>query len=101
MTRAALVVVCLATLAGCGAGMGSSVRTVARFEGGGLLRLEGPIVPATIEAHVAMTEHCDGRWRLIGEVESVATNGEWTLGDPIWPGADDRDREIAYRCGIR
>lgn len=101
MTKGTIISLALAlSLGGCGA-MTSTVHTVARYERGGVLTLHGPLVPATSDAHLLMTAHCGGRWRVLGGHGEVATATDAPLGGDTATLVSlqrDPDREIAYRC---
>ncbi len=110
MNRIAIVLALAITglSTGCGAAVqgrtfaSGQVTQIAQQDTGGVVELTGPIVQATEDAHLAMTEHCGGRWRRLGGADAVAMRDE---GAAVKSGADEEsswsmedDRLIAYEC---
>ncbi len=107
------------TAAGCAGTFGESVTHLARTPRGGVLRVDGPVVPATAEAYSAMTEHCGGRWRVLRRHDGVATRGglvtvgydaqvagvtvtdapQLDMGRAVVTALDGHEREVEYVCG--
>lgn len=100
------------TLATAGSFRSGHVQHVVRGERAGVIALHGPIVPATADAHMVMTEECDGRWRRLEGEQAVALVREDAQAKAESDGgadgaseADewrmDDDRLIAYECMTR
>lgn len=94
---------------GCGASAAGAFRSgqvthVVQRDRAGVVALHGPIVAATADVHVVMTEHCQGRWRRLDTAEATAmlSGGAEakteTGADPRSSGRMDDDRLIAYEC---
>lgn len=53
-------------------GCGSSMRHVRHGASGGEIAFEGALVPGMSAAHLAMVEHCGGRFRIVDDAEAAS-----------------------------
>lgn len=101
VTKLLLCTLLLTSASGCAGAFGERVHHLARVPGGGVLRIHGPIVAGTTEAHFEMTQHCQGRWQVLGEREATAFHSTSLVASvtagAIDPSASD-ERELTYRC---
>lgn len=77
-----------------------SVQYLVRHERAGVLELRGNIMDSTPRAHVVMTEHCDGRWRLLEGAEAIALHASAAGKSQAAPAAPITvdDRHLAFEC---
>ena len=99
LTKLLLCSLLLTSASGCAGAFGERVHHLARVPGGGVLRIHGPIVAGTAEAHFEMTQHCQGRWQVLGEREATAFHSASLVASvgAIDVNASD-EREVTYRC---
>jgi len=93
-----MLFVSLAT--GCAHGPQREVQYLARHERAGILQLHGSLVSSTGRAHLVMTEHCEGRWRLLDDAEALelqASAAGKSQAGSTGPVALD-DRHLAFAC---
>lgn len=82
-----------------GTGCAGRMEHVVRHERGGIVRIGGALVESTSAAHLAMTEHCGGRWRALeGEAAIAMMLASSAAKSTVAPTVAIDDSHIAYEC---